>query len=736
VNAVAAGTVRRRSTSLADRLVASVPLVSIYLWLSIVYCVEAWKRVTPWLFTDELEMTQIARSIADTGHPARRGQPYSFHSLYPALTAPLWLIHHVPTAYAGVKYVDVLAMTAVVFPTYFLARIVVGRTASLLAAAAAGCVPALAYSSWLVEETFAYPYAALCFLLIARALLERSRWWVAGAVVASVVAPAVRGELVVIPIAAVLAALFALWSSERFRAYRRGWSTGDWIGFIAIVAGVIIVVSGYLTWHVTQWEMNTSYNWTKKRIFVYGDWAAGALAIGLGVLPLVTGLAALFRAPGETPSRQVRMFRCTAAAGIIGFGVYTAMKAAYLTQVFETRIEERNLIYIAPLLFIGTALVLERRRVNPWALAVATLYAFYLVVGTPFKMDVQLYSDALGLAIFQQANRYFEWTPSMAQWLALALLAIGVLITLAVCSRRVPRPLALGLAAALGVGLIGWNLTGEISAAAGTVSISRDSTPLLGHPFSWVDDETHGKPTLYLGQGVVDQRPEWMLEFWNRSINTVSSLDASIGGPGPAGAPNITAGGRVYWTEDPTDPGKVFDYAVEDWPCVDFAGTLADRHTYRVGTNVKAWRLIRLTKPNTLLAQCSGIYPDGWSGPNDSMYFRYAGTKPGWLRIRLSRQNWAPSPVTVQLGPIGVVNRTPVLNGLTKQLRFRVAADKPKTIWLRVPSHGFAVRTIVENKFVPRELNPGVGDPRTLGALMDYRFFTKLPRGATPSTGS
>jgi hypothetical protein len=227
-----------------------------------------------------------------------------------------------------------------------------------------------------------------------------------------------------------------------------------------------------------------------------------------------------------------------------------------------------------------------------------------------------------------------------------------------------------------------------------------------------------------------------MLEFWNRSISTVSSLDGSVGGPGPTGAPNFTADGRLYWTGDPRNPGTVFDYAVEDWPCVDFAGTVAQRHAYRVGTNVKIWRLVRLTKPNRLLAQCAGIYPDGWSGPNDSTYFRYVGTKPGWLRIKLSRQNWAPSPVTVQLGTIGVVARTPVLGQVTKQLHFNVASDRPKTIWLRVPARGFGVRTVVENKFVPRELNPGVGDPRTLGALMDYRFFTKLPRGAKPSTGS
>ena len=88
------------------------------------------------------------------------------------------------------------------------------------------------------------------------------------------------------------------------------------------------------------------------------------------------------------------------------------MKAAYLSTVFETRVEERNLIYIAPLLFVGTALVLDRRRVNLVALAAAAAYGLYLVVGTPFFMDRQLYSDALGLAILQQANRFYEWTPS------------------------------------------------------------------------------------------------------------------------------------------------------------------------------------------------------------------------------------------------------------------------------------------------------------------------------------
>ena len=120
-------------------------------------------------------------------------------------------------AYDAVKYVDVIVMTSVVFPTYFLARLLVGRKAALLAAAGAAVIPSLAYSSYIVDETFAYPWAVLCFFLIAKALVTRNRRWWAGAVLASAFAPAVRGELAVIPAAVVLALIFAWWSSDRAR---------------------------------------------------------------------------------------------------------------------------------------------------------------------------------------------------------------------------------------------------------------------------------------------------------------------------------------------------------------------------------------------------------------------------------------------------------------------------------------------------------------------------------------
>jgi hypothetical protein len=719
------------SRTLTDRLLAAVPLASIYIWLCIVYAFEAWKHVTPWLFTDELETTQISRSIAATGHAARRGAPYSLHSLYPVFLAPIWLIHDVATAYSGIKYIDVFVMTSVLFPTYFLARLVVRRGWALFAAVGAAAIPSLAYSSWIVEETSAYPFAALCFFLIVKALVERRRRWIAAAIIASAVAPLVRGELVMIPIAVVFALAFATWTSAWGTARRASWTWGDYIGFFTLAAGLIILVSGVASHHSLQWYSVTTY-W-KHRVFVLGDWAAGSLTVGLGVIPLVFGLAALRPARGEEPRREVRLFRCVSLAGIICFALYTGMKAAYLSTVFATRVEERNLIYIAPLLFIGTAFVLEHRRANLVALGAAAAYGLYLVVGTPFQMGVQLYSDALGFSILQQANRYYEWTPTGAQWLLIGILVLGVALLVLATLRPRAGKTAVGAAVALAVGDLAWNATGEISAAAGTVSISRQLEATLRHPFTWVDREAHGKPTLYLAQGVADPNPEWELEFWNRSIVTVNSLDSTLGGPGPSGTPNTTADGRVYWSTDPNAPGRVYDYAVEDWPCVDFAGSVAAVHLYNGGADtLKVWKLIKLTKPNRLRAECSGIYADGWSGPNDSTYFRFVASKRGWLRIRIARENWPSTPVHVQLASVTTKYREPALARVFYDRQTVAERLKTETIWVRTPATRFGARVVVVDKFVPRDVDPRLGDPRTLGAHVDYRFFTKLPRGAKP----
>src|SRR5207244_6634005 len=205
------------------------------------------------------------------------------------LTAPAWLASDTHAAYSIAKYIGVAVMASTVFPVYGLARMLVSRPAALFAAAAAAAIPALAYSSMLVEEPLAYPYSALCLFLIFRTLVRPTRWWIVGTIAAAIVAPFVRGELVGLWAVIVLALLFLVWQTDRVGRWRAEWTTWDWVGFVVLLLGAAVTVSAVLGKGSFEWLISTDHY--KRRIFDFGLNAGGALALGLGVFPLVARLA-------------------------------------------------------------------------------------------------------------------------------------------------------------------------------------------------------------------------------------------------------------------------------------------------------------------------------------------------------------------------------------------------------------------------------------------------------------
>ena len=64
------------------------------------YAWQAWRRETPTLFSDEIEFTQLSRSIAETGKAALRGgEPAPDASLYAYVAAPAWWLDSVGAGY-------------------------------------------------------------------------------------------------------------------------------------------------------------------------------------------------------------------------------------------------------------------------------------------------------------------------------------------------------------------------------------------------------------------------------------------------------------------------------------------------------------------------------------------------------------------------------------------------------------------------------------------------------------
>jgi hypothetical protein len=704
--------------TLVDRLLANVPLLSIFLWLSIVYGVQAWAHGTPWLFGDELERTQLARAIADTGHAARRGEPHSFDTLWVYVMAPAWLIDNVHTAYSAVKYLGVIVMTLTAFPAYGLARLVVGRRAALFVAAASAAIPALAYSSMIVEEPPAYFYSTLCLFLMLRALIAPTRLWVGGAVLAAAIAPLVRGELGVLSVTFGLAAVFLLWRSDWISRWRRSWGASDWIGFAVLLTGIGVAVSAVLGHRSFEWLVATELY--KGKMLDLGLNAAGALTIGLGVFPVVAGLASLWRAPGEAPARAIRCFRSVLFAAIVAFGLYTAVKSTYVSTTFGTYTYERNLIYLAPLLFTGTALWLERRRVHPVALAVAAGFVLLLLLTTPYEMGQDISGNAPGLAILQQANRYLALDRSGAEIGLVALLGFSVALMV------VPRFLRRGaawFAVAVGAAVFAWNLTGELAFASASNRSSSRFVDNIQKPMTWLDDHTGGASTLYIGQQMKDQNGEWLLEFWNRSIKAVWSLDGTAQGPGPVLTPDPRASDGAL----SHDPG--YPYAVEETG-IEVVGKQVATHLHTAGGHFEPWRLIRIAPPLRLRASVTGVFPDGWAGAS-SAYTRYstAGNRAGRVRLVVSRKDWGgpnkTGHVTVAIGPIAIGDdKQPHVGKPARVYRFDIHSKDERVLMLQAPGPRFRVEVTVDPTFVPRELSPQTtSDNRQLGAVVRYIFL-------------
>ncbi len=703
--------------TLADRLLATVPLLSIFLWLAIVYVIQAWAHKTPWLFGDELQLTQLSRAIADTGHAARRGQPYSFTTLWSYVLAPAWLIDNLHLAYATVKYITVIVMTATVFPAYGIARLLVGRRPALFVAAASAAIPAVAYSSMIVEEPFAYFWSTLSLFLILRALLTPSRWWIGGAVLASLIAPFVRGELAVIPAVFLLAAAFLLWRSAFVTRWRQGWTRWDWAGFVTLVVGAAIVISAVLGHKSLEWNYSTRLY--KGRMLDLGLDAAGALTIGLGVLPVVAGLAVLWRTPGETFTRELRTFRSVLLAAIIAFGLYTAVKSTYVSISFGTYTYERNLIYLAPLLFTGTALWLERRRLHPVALAAAAGFVLVLILTTPYDMGQDLSYNAPGLAILQQANRYLQLDATGAKIGLLALLAFSVVLLLA------PRFLGRGtkwLLLLVAAAVVAWNLTAEISFASASNRASDRFAENIRAPFTWVDDATGGASTLYIGQQMSDQNGEWLLEFWNRSIKAVWSLDGTAQGPGPFLTPDQGAADGEL-SHDPHYP-----YVVEEQG-IEVVGKTVATHLHRAGGGLEPWRLVKLAPPLRLRGSVTNIYSDGWMG-GFSAYTRYSteGNRTGRIRVIVSRAAWGgpnkTGHVTVAIGRMVVGDdKQPHLGKSTAVKHFDIHSKQETVVVLKAPGPRFRVEVTITPTFVPQQLASDQSDRRQLGAKVSYTFL-------------
>ena len=690
----------------------AVPLGLLYLALAALHVWEVSRHLSPTLFSDEIEFTQVSRAIADTGHPAfRDGFDSGRASLYAYLAAPAWWLGSVADSYEAIKTIGALVMTAVVFPAYGLARLVASRPLALAAAAGAGAAPALAYAAFLVEEPLAYPVATLALWLIARWLAAPSRLGAAVAFAACVAAALTRTQLAVLFPVLGIALAAAGWRTGPIVRWRATWTRGDWLGAGVLALGAAVLASAILGHHSYTWYVSTSF--FKGRMLDYALWATAALGIGIGIVPLVATLAALVPIRGRVLGDRERAFAITAVAAIAVFAFYAAVKGAYLAFKFASLVPERNVIYLVPVLFAGTAWLLERRTVRLWALAAAAAGTIWLVVDTPYGLSYPNY-EAHGFAPLAAANRILRWDEPRIEHalIALVLLAVAALALVSLGSRR---SLRLGLVVTLIAGSVAWSAAAEVYASRGESELSERFYDSLPKPPDWLDRATGGDPAVFIGQGIADSNPIWLLEFWNRSLKKMWSLDATAPGPGNVVTADL---GEPDGTLTP-EPGA-------DWVVATPGVSLRpDPSAEHVGD----YTLQRLHGPIRLSSAVYGVSADGWMS-NRAAYDRYDVTPstPGLASVTISRVGWCgpdkPGNVTLKVGPLGVSpDRHPMLREVTA-VRHAVlnSCEQLPVFLIRVPPGPWRAEVEVTPTFSPKQLDPSLGDTRQLGAQVTFAY--------------
>lgn len=151
-------------------------LVGIWIVLGIARFLAALPIHQPQIMTDELRYWQMALSFWEKGAFLFHGKPFDIPSiLYPILLSPLFAIPDLTLVFDLARLVNGFLLSAVLFPTYALAREFTDSRMALFPAVLAGLVPGAVYSSLIMAENLYYPLFCLSFWLAYRTLV-RANW--------------------------------------------------------------------------------------------------------------------------------------------------------------------------------------------------------------------------------------------------------------------------------------------------------------------------------------------------------------------------------------------------------------------------------------------------------------------------------------------------------------------------------------------------------------------------------
>ncbi|HEY6962606.1 MAG TPA: glycosyltransferase family 39 protein [Gaiellaceae bacterium] len=642
--------------------------------------------VGPWIMIDEIVYSELAKSFAATGHFAVREQPttgYGF--VYPILISPAYaLFRQIPTVYTGIKLINALLMSFAAVPAYLLARRVVSQSGALVVAVLTVAVPSTFYAGTVMTENAFYPIFLLCALALVAALDRPTVARVVVFLAVLVLAYETRAQAVAVLAAALTAPLVLAAFARRPRellAHR-------WLYAIVAGAALLAVAAELARGKSIQslfgaYAVATNSSYDAGTVLHWLLWHLAELDLYVAFVP-VLALVLLCVRGGALPSRER-----TVVAVTVSLVLWLGVEVAAFASKQSGRIEERNLFYVAPLLYLCLVLWIERGLPRPRVPALAAAAAVVVLAGAiPYDrfVDTSATSDTFGVLMLWSLAEWFSLHVEWLRWIVAAASVVAVALAL-----TLPRRLALVLPLlALGV-----------SALAVQPVDSRTQRASIGAVFQGITKPDRDWITAIVGtgdptrvavvwSGSTDRLTVNENEFFNRDVGAVYTINGAV--PGGLAETALTL-------------DRARGYYLAGGKRVDVADALTDTSAPLVGRRIgadekKGLVLMRVDGPLRAANLVTGVFPDQWM--ERTARFRRFACRGGTLAVTLgSDAHLFRRPQLVQ----ALVAGRPVAS-------VRVPPDAEATLRARLRPRGDVCDVTLH---VPHTRVPGPQDRRHLG---------------------
>lgn len=612
----------------------------------------AFVRVTPTYFPDEYLYSAMSRSVAESGRPLVRGASSHIPSLLgPILTAPAWLIGDTHIAYVVAQVIGAIAMSLAAIPVYALANVLgLRRGVALGAAAFSVCIPGMMYATTLIAEPFAYPLA-LAALLTGTIALGRgsARAQIAFAVIAGAAALA-RVQLLIIPLAYIVAVFVAGIGSRSLGTVlrRQGWL----LGVLALPPALVVAAPGILG----------VYGHSGATALSHGDVASSLARNGLILLYasgwLIVPAAILGLVGVVVRPRSQMELGFGALAGTLSIGLL--LQASLWGETDKA--QERYFIYALPILAIGFALAVDRGA--PKRLC-ALLAAATIPVAAAFPLSgyaeatMKVHSPTLW-GVSQIEEHLGKASGAFAVSLvavALSLALIGLLFLAP--QRAAVLGLALASAGCLALGAAASTLDLEVSHLARAAAFPSTKT--------WIDDAHAGTATFLRNGG--SRGDAFSQLVWNRTLRKVLLMpDADPLDIVDERRVTIADDGTLLYQGQPVSGPVV----VDQW------SALMRFRNARLAASAPSDDLFVPGNRAQLQLYAAGFFRDGGLANKGSIHLwpeHLGGTLSGHFVFRVSTPAWFAKPIVLTIKDLaGTTSRTAVPPGASHTMSLLVCS--------------------------------------------------------------